>query len=72
MKTLRVILTLASIDLAACQTTAGGSGCPPLIQYSAETQKQAAAELRRLPKDSQLAKLVIDYGRMRRACRVGG
>lgn len=65
------ILTLASFDLAACQTT-GGSGCPPLIQYSAETQKQAAAELRRLPHDSQLAKLVVDYGKFRRACRAGG
>lgn len=61
---------LASFSLAACQTT-GGSGCPPLIQYSAETQKLAAAELRRLPKDSHLAKLVVDYGKMRRACRAG-
>lgn len=70
MKTSHAILTLASISLAACQTTAGGSGCPPLIQYSAETQKQAARELRALPKDSQLAKLVIDYGKMRKACRL--
>lgn len=70
MKTLRVILTLASFDLAACQSTGGGSGCPPLVEYSAETQKAAAAELRRLPKDSQLAKLVVDYGRIRRACRL--
>jgi hypothetical protein len=58
----------ASFSLAACQTT-GGSGCPPLVTYSAETQRQAAQELRSLPKDSQLAKLVVDYGKVRRACR---
>jgi hypothetical protein len=62
---------LASFSLAACQTTSGG-GCPPLITYSAATQRQAAAELRRLPKDSPLAKLIVDYGKFRRACRAGG
>lgn len=70
MKTLRVILTLASFDLAACQMTSGGSGCPPLVTYSAETQRQAAQELRRLPPDSQLAKMIIHYGQMRKACRL--
>lgn len=64
------ILTLASFSLAGCQTT-GAGGCPPLITYSAETQRLAAQELRRLPKDSHLAKLVVDYGKMRRACRAG-
>ena len=66
----RAIWTLASFSLAACQST-GGSGCPPLVTYSAETQRQAAQELRRLPKDSQLAKLVVDYSKMRKACRLG-
>jgi hypothetical protein len=54
--------------LAACQST--GGGCPPLVTYSAETQRLAAAELRRLPKDSQVARLVIDYAKMRKACRL--
>lgn len=60
---------LASFSLAACQSTSG-SGCPPLVTYSAETQRQAAAELRRLPKDSQLAKMVVHYSQMRKACRL--
>lgn len=68
MKMLRAILMLVSFDLSACQST-GGGGCPPLVTYSAETQKQAARELRALPKDSKLAKLVIDYSKMRSACR---
>jgi len=32
-------------------------------------QKQAAAELRKLPK-SQVAQMIVDYGKMRDACRV--
>lgn len=68
MKTSHAILIATASSLAACQTT--GGGCPPLVTYSAETQRQAAQELRRLPKDSQLAKLVIDYSKMRKACRL--
>lgn len=68
MKMSHAIWIAASFELAACQST-GGGGCPPLVTYSAETQRLAAAELRRLPKDSQLAKLVVDYGKTRRAIR---
>jgi Tfp pilus assembly protein PilP len=60
---------LVALTLSACQTTSGG--CPPLVTYSAETQRLAAKELRALPKDSQVAKLVVDYGKMRAACRIG-
>lgn len=70
MRTLHAIWILASFELAACQST--GGACPPLVSYTPETQRQAAAELRRLPKDSPLAKLVVDYGKTRaaiRACR---
>lgn len=70
MKTSHAILIAASFSIAACQSTVV-SGCPPLIEYSASTQKQAAMELRALPKDSQIAKLVVDYGKMRNACRLG-
>lgn len=63
------VLMLASFSLAACQTTQGG-GCPPLVEYSAETQRLAAAELRKLPKDSALARLIIDYKKTRDACRI--
>ncbi len=69
MKTSHAILTLAAFSLAGCQSTAS-SGCPPLVTYSTETQRQAAQELRRLPQDSQLAKMIIHYGQMRKACRL--
>lgn len=69
MKTPLAILMMGLFSLSACQSVDRGSGCPPLIEYSADTQKRAAKELRALPKDSEVAKLVGDYGKMRRACR---
>lgn len=62
-----LILMLASSS--GCQTTSGGV-CPPLVNYSAERQTLAAKELRALPKDSEIAKLVVDYGKLRAACRL--
>ena len=64
-----VILIAVSFSITACQSV-NVSGCPPLVEYSALTQKKAAEELRSLPKDSQIAKLVIDYNKMRKACRL--
>lgn len=64
------IAALSSALLAGCQTT--GGGCPPLVAYSAQTQRLAAAELRKLPKDSPLAKMIVDYKKTRDACRAGG
>ncbi|MDP3554815.1 hypothetical protein [Methylocystis sp.] len=58
------------IALAACQST--GGGCPPLIAYSLEEQKNAAKELRALPKGAQLATMIVDYKKTRDACRAGG
>lgn len=64
-------LMMAVSSLTACQTTAGG-GCPPLVAYSKEFQKQAAQELRAVKKTSpKVAQLVVDYGKMRDACRAG-
>lgn len=63
---------LASFSLAGCQSVKYEGGCPPLFAYSAENQRLAAAELRRLPKGSPLAKMIIDYKKMRDACRLGG
>lgn len=60
----------ASFSLAACQSIDDGGGCPPLITYSAQTQRLAAAELRKLPKDSALARLIVDYKKTRDACRI--
>lgn len=71
LKALRTISIAASFSLlASCQTTTGG--CPPLAAYSVANQKLAAAELRKLPKDSQLARLIVDYRKMRKACLTGG
>lgn len=43
--------------------------CPVLVKYSPEQLKEAAAELRGLPEKSQIAKMTIDYGKLRDACR---
>jgi hypothetical protein len=43
--------------------------CPPLVDYPADTQKKAAAELRALPPGSTVATLVADYGTTRAKCR---
>jgi hypothetical protein len=65
-------LILASSSLAACQSTSTGGGCPPLVAYNADIQRQVAAELRRLPKGSPLAQMIIDYKKTRDACRAAG
>ncbi len=64
-----IVLTAAAFSLAACQST-GGGGCPPLINYSADQMKRAAAEMRALHKDAELRRLVVDYSKFRDACRV--
>lgn len=46
-----------------------GGVCASLKQYSIEEQKAAAKEIRDNP-NGQLAKLVRDYGQVRKACRV--
>lgn len=68
MMRLTVLIGVIS-SLAACQST-GGGGCPPLTSYSAVQQRQAAAELRKIPR-SQVAQMIVDYGKMRDACRLG-
>jgi hypothetical protein len=62
---LPMILMLASFS--GCQST---SRCPPLVDYSAERQTKAAKELRLLPKGSELANMIVDYGQLRRTCRL--
>lgn len=46
------------------------SRCPPLTTYSREFQSRAADELDRLPPQSPVATMVVDYGKLRDACRV--
>jgi hypothetical protein len=64
-----IVLIVGLSSLTACQST-GGGGCPPLINYSADQMKRAAAEMRALHKEAELRRLVTDYGKMRDACRV--
>lgn len=68
MKRLIASITVLS-SLAGCQST-GGGGCPPLVSYSPAQMKQAASEMRALPKTAEIRRLVTDYGKMRDACRV--
>lgn len=62
------LAAISSLALAACNTP--GGGCPPLVSYSKEQQARAADELRALPWDSQLGRMMIDYGKTRDACRL--
>jgi hypothetical protein len=62
---------MLAIFSAGCNSDIGdrGVGCPPLQAYSIAEQKEAAAEIRRNP-NGQLAKMVRDYGKFRKACRI--
>ena len=44
--------------------------CPVLQNYTPEQQKIASQELRNLYTDSQLARMITDYSKLRDACRV--
>lgn len=70
MARLLTISVMVSFSLTGCMSTQINTGCPPLVQYSAETQRRAADELEKLPKDSALAKMITDYGKTRKACRI--
>lgn len=63
-----IVLIPGLFSLAACQSV-GGGGCPPLTAYSAVQQQQAAVELRKIP-NSQVAQMIVDYGKLRDACRI--
>lgn len=43
--------------------------CPVLKSYTPEQQKKAAQELKDLGVDSQIANMMVDYSKMRDACR---
>lgn len=63
----KLLLILIAVSSEGC---ASGSTCPPLVDYSAERQTKAAKELRALPKGSELANMIVDYGQLRRTCRL--
>lgn len=59
------------VSIAGCNSSVERvvGDCPKLELYSAEDQRRAAAEIRKNP-NSELARLVRDYGKLRKACRV--
>lgn len=59
-------LALAGVALAGCSP---GGDCPPMPTYSAAQQDKAASELARLPAGAQIGVMIVDYGKVRRACR---
>lgn len=74
---------IASLFLAGCSTSQLNKNgftqsqvslvltkCPVLQEYSKEELKQAASELESLPSKSQAVKMIGDYGKLRKACRV--
>jgi len=71
LRILPAIWIMGVFSLAGCNERVGVDGgvCASLKQYSVAEQKAAAAEIRNNPK-GQLAKLVRDYGLVRKACRL--
>jgi hypothetical protein len=65
-------LGLAAMLLTGCGTARFDAACPTLVEYSAEDQRRAAAELTALPDDSMIGRFLADYARLRdqvRACQ---
>lgn len=70
MPRLLMIFAMVSFSLSGCMSTQINTGCPPLVQYSAETQRKAADEIEKLPDDSAVARMISDYKKTRDACRI--
>ena len=68
---LLMTLSAASFNLVGCNGGVGldGGVCSSLRQYSIDEQRAAAKEIRDNP-NGQLAKMVRDYGNVRKACRI--
>ena len=71
---------ISCLILSVCDTLGGLSKqeiqtvvlnhCPILINYTPEQQKIAAQELRKLYPESVIVSMIIDYSKLREACRV--
>ena len=70
----RVALVLATIWLSGCATDASDVGslgaCPPVVEYSPESQARAAEELALLPEGSAVAEMLADYAVIREQARM--
>ena len=67
-----VSIVTSAMLLAGCLAATSRVTCPPLVTYPPAFQQQAAAELRALPAGSALATMIVDYGKLRDACRAIG
>lgn len=62
-------LAILLLSLTGCAGTTS-SACPPVANYSAAEQDQAASELQALPSsDVMLPRMMGDYGVMRKQAR---
>lgn len=72
---LAVDALLAALLLVVAGCAPPHAACPREVEYTSEQQRQAAAELQALPRDSVIrGSFMPDYGRLRdqaRACRGG-
>lgn len=67
---MRKLAFVLLIVLAGCTTAAiTVPTCPPLVAYTAAEQTQALAELKTLPPNSVVGRMVNDYGSLRAQCR---
>ena len=71
-----VVLAIATSLPSGCGTAGSDRSavavCPPVVEYGAELQARAAAEVESFPEGSAFAVLLSDYAVMRdqaRACR---
>ncbi len=70
--TLLMISITGAFELGGCSvdtSTGRVLSCPALVEYSREEQSQAANEIRRNP-NGQTARMIADYGKLRKACRL--
>lgn len=57
--------------LAGCGTAASNhAACPPVVEYPAEFQRRAAAEVEALPPGAAIEAMLADYHVMRRQAQV--
>jgi len=56
--------------LSACSSSI--DTCPAVVEYDKSMQRQASEELSKLPPDSVISAMIVDYGKLRaklRACQ---
>lgn len=63
-------IALSTMLLAGCATAhSSRAPCPALATYPPDMQRRAADELAALPAGSAVGIMVVDYGKLRDACR---